>query len=93
MDDTQAHICSGCGSGSYPLSHSHIIPVGQFPEFEAELTNIVYDCLTIGEHLGCHDKWEHGTTEEKQELLNYTERMQVIKTLSIPYLKRILLKM
>lgn len=93
MDDKTPHICSGCGSGAFPLSHSHIIPVSQHLEFEAELKNIVYDCLTIGEHKGCHDIWEHGTTAQKELLLNYTQRMTVIKELSPSYLKRVLLKL
>lgn len=92
MDDNTAQFCAGCGSANYPLSHSHIIPVGQYPEFEATPENIVYDCLTIGDHKGCHDIWEHGTWKEKHQLLNYHARIEVIKKLCLPYLKRLLLR-
>lgn len=78
MDETADHICSGCGSGSFPLSHSHIIPVSLRKDLENDPENIVYDCLSIGEHRGCHDIWEHGELYEKEMLLNYQERIKII---------------
>lgn len=84
MDATEAHFCSGCG-GAEMLTHSHLIPVSQHPEFEAEPLNIVYDCIK------CHDIWEHGKLGElAQNLANYEERMQRIKQLSPQYLARML---
>lgn len=92
MDDSMPHVCSGCGSQSHPLSHSHIIPVSQHPEFEATPENIVYDCLSIGDYKGCHDIWEHGSEEERKCLNNYNERISVIKKLCLPYFKRVFTK-
>jgi 5-methylcytosine-specific restriction endonuclease McrA len=84
MDATTPQHCSGCGS-PHMLTHSHIIPVGQYPEFEAVLENIVYDCVR------CHDIWEHGTFEQCQQLANYHERIRIIKKLKPDYLHRMLL--
>ena len=81
MDEEQEHYCSGCGRAGVPLSHSHLIPVGLRKDLEADPRNIVYDCLSIGNRLGCHDIWEHGTMAEKMMLANFQERMQAIKEL------------
>lgn len=79
MDSETEQTCSGCGSAYYPLSHSHIISRHHGKQFESDRRNIVYDCLSIGDHKGCHDVWEHGTPKEKMQLLDYNERMQYIK--------------
>jgi hypothetical protein len=84
MDASHARHCTGCGSPDM-LTHSHIIPVGQYPEFEAVEENIVFDCIA------CHDIWEHGTFEQCQQLANYEHRIKIIKKLKPEYLQRMLL--
>ncbi len=92
MDETTEHICSGCGQGGVPLSHSHLIPVSLRKDLEADPENIVYDCLTIGNGIGCHDIWEHGTINERQMLLNYEYRMRMVFKKDIKYFHNLLLK-
>lgn len=52
------HVCSGCDSSRYPLSHSHIIPRSQRKDLEDDPENITYHCLDSGTRRGCHDKHE-----------------------------------
>jgi hypothetical protein len=84
--------CSGCGRWYSYLSFSHIVPVGQRQDLEANPQNIVFDCLTVGrvnpvgagpnDLRGCHDIWEHGTQADRERLLNYRQRIQIIKELA-----------
>ena len=98
MDETTPHYCSGCGRGGIPLSHSHIIPVGQYPEFEATLENLVYDCLMPNENRpeagfkSCHDIWEHGTWDEAKLLNNFQERLNIVLKLCPVYFNKITTK-
>jgi len=85
IDTERERICSGCGSRVNPLSHSHIIPVGQNTKFECVKENIVFDCLSMNGNKGCHDIWEHGSMNEKRKLLNFNERMKFIKVNDYQY--------
>ena len=79
--ETREHKCTGCNrySGQVQLSHSHIISRAKRPDLTCEYDNITYHCLSIGEHKGCHDIWEHGTVDEKKTLFDYEKNMSYIR--------------
>lgn len=91
IDSSREHKCSGCDAENFPLSHSHIIPRSRRKDLESDPRNIVFDCLSIGEHKGCHEKWD-GSSEEKKSLLNYHERIEYIKSVDKEYYHLITLK-
>lgn len=81
IDQERERFCSGCGRSDVPLSHSHIISRHQNKALESDPENIVYDCLSMGNRKGCHDRWEHASQKEKKVmLLNYEERMAYIRS-------------
>jgi uncharacterized Zn finger protein (UPF0148 family) len=49
--------CETCGLSMVPLSHSHTLPVGAFPRYEAVASNIIMECYGGSDR--CHDLWEH----------------------------------
>lgn len=51
------HICDECGTNQF-LSHSHLMPKGLFGQYAALKQNIVYHCMDMGNHKGCHTKWD-----------------------------------
>lgn len=74
MDSELDPICSGCNNGSKPVQHSHILPQSGFPQFKDKRWNVVYDCQD------CHDIWESKDLSKMSTLLNFEERMEVVKT-------------
>lgn len=50
------HVCSNCGV-SFRLSHSHLVPRSINQNLIAEKNNIQFHCLSLGEKIGCHEKW------------------------------------
>lgn len=90
IDLEREHICSGCGQKNN-LSHSHIIPKSRRKDLEVKKENIVYDCLSIGKN-GCHDIWEKGTVEQRENLINFQERMEYIKSNDIEYYNLLIFK-
>jgi hypothetical protein len=77
----RGHFCTGCGT-SNNLSHSHIIPRSRRSDLTTDKRNITYHCLSIGEHKGCHDKWEG---KQRVELLDYERNMDYIKEVDKEY--------
>ena len=82
MDNSDIEkVCSGCGSGSFPLSHSHLISkndcvkIGR-PELIYDPKNVVYHCMSINEHTGCHDYWHSNT--QRINLLDYQKNIEWI---------------
>jgi hypothetical protein len=47
LANEREHVCSGCGRGDLPLSHSHIIPRSRRKDLICEGANITYHCLSI----------------------------------------------
>lgn len=90
--ETREHKCTGCGRYNYSLSHSHIIPRSRRPDLTTDIKNITYHCLSMGEIIGCHDIWEHGTMEEKKMLLDYESNMDYIKSVDDEYYNLLKLK-
>lgn len=84
--------CSGCGSPSH-LSHSHIISVKKRKDLELVKENIVYDCLSMGEKEGCHDKWESGNIQKMMEVENFEERMEYIRKIDKKYYNLLITKL
>jgi hypothetical protein len=82
--------CETCGRSDVLLSHSHIIPVGQYREFEDVAENIIYECW--GDSDSCHYIWEHGTLEQRQAQSTWARKIEVIKKLCPKYLELIFLK-
>lgn len=76
IEKERPKICSGCGSPDFPLSHSHLIPRSRRSDLVNDKRNIQYHCLTIGERVGCHDRWESG---DMWNMLDYEDNMEYIK--------------
>lgn len=73
--------CGGCGYAK-PLTHSHILPVSQYPKHAANPENIFMDCIE------CHTRWEHGSWEDVQVLLDIDKRLQTANKLDKQYVGR-----
>ena len=86
----ETNVCQTCGRSDLPISRSHLIPVGQYPQFEANTKNILLECY--GQSDACHDVWEHGSWLQKQQLKNFKQRMETVKQLCPEYYNRLLLK-
>lgn len=84
LANEREHICSGCGRGDLPLSHSHIIPRSRRKDLECEGGNITYHCLSIGGRVGCHELWE-SNMRDKQKLLDYHANMDYILEVDAEY--------
>lgn len=65
--------CESCGCTNKPLSNSHIIPVSQSKDLEGDPENMITECM--GDSESCHDIWEHGTPEQKMNLLTYQRKL------------------
>ena len=92
MRDTREQMCSGCGSFSHPLSHSHIISRAKRKDLTHDINNITYHCLSMGGRLGCHDIWEHGTLEEKEMLMDYDQNMEYIKRVDLKIYHQLMMR-
>lgn len=51
------HKCDECGTNNR-ISHSHLASKGLFQKLATKKENIVYHCLSIGNTVGCHSKFE-----------------------------------
>lgn len=91
MARVRERMCTGCGT-TQRLSHSHIIPRSRRKDLEANIDNLTYHCLSIGDIRGCHDIWEHGTMEEKKSLYDFEQNMQYIKSVDEVYYRLLSLK-
>jgi hypothetical protein len=80
--------CESCGTTSKPLSRSHILPVGQYRQFEAVEENIIIECY--GDSLSCHYKWENGTLDQKMKMETWERKVGVILRLAPSYLNLIM---
>ena len=83
--ETRPHVCSGCGRGDVPLSHSHIIPRSRRKDLITDINNITYHCLSIGGRVGCHELWESGDILKKQSLLDFGDSMEYIQSVDEEY--------
>ena len=94
MAETREHKCTGCDQyyNVVPLSHSHIIPRSRRPDLVAELSNITYHCLSMGNNIGCHEIYENGTPEEKRMLIDYESNMDYIRRVDKEYYNLLKLK-
>ena len=80
----RGHFCEGCGrtEGDVPLSHSHIIPRSRRGDLVCDKNNIQYLCLSMGERVGCHTKWE---SRQKDQLLCYHKNLEYILEVDTEY--------
>lgn len=85
IDEEREHICSGCGRGDIPLSHSHLIPVGTNQSLECEENNIQLHCLDWGNRKGCHTKWESHNIEEIKDMNDFKENMDYVRSVDETY--------
>lgn len=78
-------VCSGCGKPyiEVKLSHSHLISrqdchnLGRM-DLIYDRRNVVYHCMSIGEHVGCHEKWE---SKRRIELFDYQKNIEFISSI------------
>lgn len=75
------HVCSGCGRREN-LSHSHLIPKSYSQALKTEKKNLVYHCLSLGERVGCHDKWQ---SLDAWQLKDFEQNMLIIYELDKTY--------
>lgn len=84
MEREDKVFCSGCGT-YFNLSHSHLVPVSFNKRLEGDLNNLKYHCVSMGEKVGCHDKWESRDIKLMQELNDFEESMERVKVLDPKY--------
>jgi hypothetical protein len=70
-------ICSGCGRGNIPLSHSHILSERIRPDLYSNVDNIQLHCF--GNYKSCHETWERGIIEEVVEMDDFAQNLSFIK--------------
>lgn len=64
--------CQSCDDPEGPLDYSHTLPVGQFPQYEADEENAVVECRK------CHMIWSNGNYEQKTKLLSWPQKLRFI---------------
>lgn len=89
MREQGVRWCETCGRTGIPLSHSHIIPVGQYKQFEDVAENQIYECF--GSPGTCHEIWEHGTMEQRMAQATFDRKIKVIARLCPQYLEQLIL--
>lgn len=67
-------VCDECGIG-YRLSHSHLAPKGHFQRLVTCKDNIVYHCLSVGDIVGCHDRFESSEVARMKNFEKYFKKM------------------
>ena len=80
--EERAAYCEGCGRSDVPLSHSHIIPRSRRGDLVCDKKNIQYLCLSLGERVGCHSKWE---SRDKDKLLCYHKNLEYVLEVDTEY--------
>jgi hypothetical protein len=90
MRDLNIRYCQSCGRTDRPISHSHIIPEGAYPQHSANPANMMYECY--GDSDCCHDIWERGTIQQKMQMPTWREKINLISLLEPAYLSRLMLK-
>lgn len=85
FDETNDGICKGCGQFK-PGSHSHIVPISEAPELEAEVENITWHCIET-----CHQKYESHNIEIMKTMLDFEENMAYIKKMKPMYYNRLMI--
>ena len=73
---TLPNRCCSCGTDRY-LSNSHLIPRSKGEKYVAMRLNVVRQCMTMGDRIGCHEKWE--SHRLRQTLPNYDELMSRVE--------------
>jgi hypothetical protein len=86
FDETNDGVCSGCGQFK-PGSHSHVIPISEALELEAEIKNIRWHCIEI-----CHPRWESHNIKEMSKMLDFEQNMEFIKKMKPFYYERLINK-
>lgn len=84
FDRNNDGICKGCGQFK-PGSHSHIIPISEAPELEAEVENITWHCME------CHNIWESHSIDIMKQLKDFDKNMEYIKKMKPLYYNRLML--
>lgn len=83
FDETNDGVCQGCGLEK-PGSHSHIIPISEAPELEAEIDNITWHCIQ------CHKKYESHNIDIIRTMLDFEKNMNYIKCVRPLYYNRLI---
>jgi len=92
FDAITDRVCSGCGYND-KLSHSHIISRSRNKDLEADINNIVYDCLQRADGSeGCHTRWESMNIDKMRTLIDFDDRLEYIKKNDIRLWNLIMLK-
>jgi hypothetical protein len=79
--DTGPRVCVSCGC-TEQLTHSHVLTVGQFPEYEATPENILLECQP------CHMVWEHDKHRAAREHASWGRKMAIMEALAPRYFAR-----
>jgi hypothetical protein len=77
----RAHNCDECGT-SNRLSHSHLVSKSRDGKLATTKTNIVYHCLSFGDIVGCHTKYE---SMDVARMKNFEKYFRIIHELDRQY--------
>lgn len=82
IDLARDPVCTGCGRGDKPLSHSHTIARSRCkqlgkPELIFDPANIEIECF--GTNKSCHDIWEYEGIVKRMELDNFDKKLEYIE--------------
>jgi len=82
IDMDREPVCTGCGRGDRPLSHSHTIAQGRCkqigkPELITDPANIELMCF--GTSVSCHEIWEYEGIVKRMALDNFEDMMRYIE--------------
>lgn len=83
ISEERGHRCESCGTTEF-LSYSHLLPRSSYRKLITVKKNIKIQCMSFGDHLGCHDEYEAGRIEgfiDKEEIL------EIVKELDIQFFK------
>jgi len=82
LENERGHYCTGCGSSTYPLSHSHLIPRSRRGDLITDKRNITYHCMDTADRVGCHTIWEG---VERYKLLDYHRNIEYVLEVDTEY--------
>jgi hypothetical protein len=80
VDKEQPHHCVSCG-GTEMLTHSHVLPEGNFKRHRNNPDNILLECQK------CHQVWEHNKREAHRLHASWDRKMAIIEQLEPQYLE------
>lgn len=73
IDALRVRVCTGCGRGDKPLTHSHLIPQRRLKQYDPGLIAEA-ELITLHCH-DCHERFEN----HDPGLLDYSKNLEIIE--------------